>query len=101
MSNQSTKIAPLVRASGILPPGHGNTRDWMDSSQPYVKVFFDQHGSNLVNSPDQKTTTYVQIPSSTHAALRKATTELHSMFVKATEHVCKTPELWPAFGFPS
>ena len=101
MSNQSTKIAPLVRASVILPPGHGNTHDWMDYSQPYVKVFFDQHGSNLVNSPDQKMTTYVQIPSSTHAALRKATTELHSMFVKATEHVCKTPELWPAFGFPS
>ena len=101
MSRESSKIAPLVQASVTLPPEHSNKHDWMNHSLPYVKVFFDQYGSNLVNSPDQKTTTYLQIPSSTHAALCKATTELHSMFVKATEHVCKTPELWPAFGFPS
>ena len=102
MSNQSTTpSASLVRASVMLPPGHGNMHDWMDRSQPYVKVYSDVYGLNLVDSPDKKTATYFQIPSSTHAALCKATTELHSMFVKATEHVCKTPELWPAFGFPS
>ena len=97
MSKESTKIAPLVRASVTLPPDHSKKHDWMDTSVPYVKVFFDLNGSSL----EWRTASYVQIPSSTHAALCKATTELHSMFVKATEHVCKTPELWPAFGFPS
>ena len=101
MSNEGAKIAPLVRASVTLPPDHSNKHDWMDHSLPYVKVFYSLYGTNLVTSPDQKTTTYLQIPSSTHAALCKATTELHSMFVKATEHVIRTPELWPAFGFPS
>ena len=95
------KIAPLALATVTLPPDHGNVRNWMDTSLPHVEVFCNIGGSNLSNPLDQKTATYLQIPSSTHAALHKATTKLHSMFVKATEHVCRTPELWPAFGFPS
>ena len=101
MSKESAKVAPLVCASVTLPPNHGDIHNWMDTSLPHVKVFYDLYGSNLASTPEQKTTTYIQIPSSTLAALCKATTELHSMFVKATEHVCRTPELWPAFGFPS
>ena len=101
MSKEVATVAPLVGTSVTLAPQNANVHSWMNDHLPHVKMYFDIYGSNLLDSLDQKTATYIQIPSSTHAALHKATTKLHSMFVKATEHVCRTPELWSTFGFPS
>jgi glutathionylspermidine synthase len=84
-----------------LPPNH-STIEWLTPSpkNPAVELFQQKYGKQMCDDPEKKTSFFYTISSSTHAALRKATTELHAMFVHATEHVCENPRYWKSFGFP-
>jgi glutathionylspermidine synthase len=92
--------AALKRTTTILPRNHRDA-DWLDDSRPSCQVFIHKYGRSLVAHPDQASASYFTMDAWLQAELARITTELHGMFVKATEHVCKNPELWPDFGFPA
>jgi glutathionylspermidine amidase/synthetase len=83
-----------------LPPNHHEKIDWIDTSIRPFKLFADTYGIHPIDDATQTTSKYFTMTSLCHANLRKATTELHSMFTQATEYVLSHPEFWSYFGFP-
>lgn len=98
-----SKSSPLPALSQIefnLPANHYEKIDWIDVNLRPIQLFADTYGIHAIDDPQQTTSKYFTMPSSTHLELRKATTELHQMFASATEYVLNNPQYWPYFGFP-
>jgi glutathionylspermidine amidase/synthetase len=97
------KLQPAVLLQEIefnLPQNHYEKTDWIDISLRPIKLFAETYGINPIDDPNQITSKYFSMSAEAHLELRKATTELHSMFAQATGHVLRNPHYWPNFGFP-
>jgi glutathionylspermidine amidase/synthetase len=100
-STTNQKLQPALQEIEFnLPQNHYDKIDWIDVTLRPIKLFADTYGINPIDDPNQVTSKYFSMSAEAHLELRKATTELHSMFAQATGHVLRNPHYWPNFGFP-
>lgn len=93
-------VSPLIKRP-ISISSSASPFDWLERNGAAAEHFKKTTSASLLGAgSNKKTSAYFSIPSSTHANLRSVTTELHSMFVRATEHVLRTPSLWSLFDLP-
>ena len=109
MAETSEKIIfsnlPLMKVEINLPENHDKIKwlDYIPTKDSRIKEKFVEAygiGVKVLGNSDKKTASYYSMPSSINAQLAKVTTELHEMFARATDYVCKHPEIWKSFGFP-
>lgn len=67
--------------------------DWLDQSRPENKVWAEMHGERLVEAGG-KSATYYAIAETALNGLKRATDELHRMFLHATEVVLHNEKLF-------
>jgi len=89
-------LQPQIREA----TGAGDDGDWLDLSSPdeaaYVRAMA---GQTLATAPEDHLK-YVCISETALAELKRATTELHSLFMHATNHVLQNEGLFEKFGIP-
>lgn len=98
--HEDVPIIPLVEQQIDLPLGHYDL-DWLDQS-PASLAYIARDGGHMVDEADATKYAYYKISESVHNQIRDATSELHLLFVHATEHVLLNPtKYWHLFDFPA
>ncbi|MGB5630908.1 MAG: bifunctional glutathionylspermidine amidase/synthase [Woeseiaceae bacterium] len=83
-----------------LPEDSALADEWLDPLQPCEAAYIaDMKGHALAMNPaDQRK--YLRMSESALAELKRATTEMHSLFMAATEHVLRHESLLEYFNIP-
>lgn len=83
-----------------VPSTERSTQPWLDESQPDEALYVQQmQGHRLVKNPDDQLK-YFCMSQTAQAALRRATQEVHALFMQATEVVLRDEGHLSRFGLP-
>jgi glutathionylspermidine amidase/synthetase len=77
-----------------------NTSPWLDPADPAQASFIEFMGGQRLASRDDDLGRYMVIGETARAELKRATNELHAMFMHATDYVLEHPEILARFNFP-
>ena len=82
-----------------VPEEPSLAEDWLDPRQPEEAAYIARMGHSLATSPGDRRK-YLRISESALAELKRATGELHALFMAATEHVLRHDTLFEKFNIP-
>jgi glutathionylspermidine amidase/synthetase len=72
----------------------------LDPADPANEAYVQMNGQRLATR-DEHLGRYFLVSESARVELKRATNELHQLFLHATDHVLRTPDLLERFGFPT
>lgn len=93
--------------TGLFRPLIGSTEniaqagpEWIDTSHPAGAAYAATYGHVLVSDPGNRDR-YFCLSETAYAELKRATNELHHLFMRATEYVLQDNQLLSRFNIPS
>ncbi|HEY5646828.1 MAG TPA: bifunctional glutathionylspermidine amidase/synthase [Pseudomonadales bacterium] len=88
-----------VRMDRVANTGQGDT-SWLNVANPDEAAYVAMMGNHRLASRDENQTKYYVISETAHNELRRATNELHAVFLHATEYVLRDDALLERFNIP-
>jgi glutathionylspermidine amidase/synthetase len=82
-----------------VPDDPSRAENWLDPRQPEEAAYIARMGHSLATSPEDRLK-YFRMSESALAELKRATGELHALFMAATEHVLRHDSLFEKFNIP-
>ncbi|MEE4166880.1 MAG: glutathionylspermidine synthase family protein [Desulfocapsaceae bacterium] len=89
-------FSPLI--ASLEDTGQGDS-PWVDTTRPAGKAYVSTYGHVMV-SDSVNTCKYVCLSETACAQLKRATNELHHLFMRATDHVLQDDRLLRKFNIP-
>ena len=74
--------------------------EWLDATDAVNQSYIRSMGGHKTSSDERNEGIYFNISKTAEEEIERATNELHVMFLKATDHVIRNPELLQKFNFP-
>ncbi|NCX49122.1 MAG: CHAP domain-containing protein, partial [Gammaproteobacteria bacterium] len=74
--------------------------DWLDAKDAVNQAYIKSMGGHKTSSDERNEGIYFYVSKTAENEIERATNELHVMFLKATDHVIRNPELLQKFNFP-
>jgi len=74
--------------------------DWLDPAEPDEAAYLSNMGAATLASDPADQTTYFRLSETAQGLLKRATSELHALFMAATEHVLRHDSLFEKFNIP-
>ena len=74
--------------------------EFLDETEPADKAFSDVMGGHRLATRDADLDRYFLMGETARQELKRATNELHALFLHATDRVLREPDLLARFGFP-
>ncbi|WP_417319068.1 bifunctional glutathionylspermidine amidase/synthase [Emcibacter sp.] len=74
---------------------------WLDVNRPAEAAFVDYMGGHRLATRDEELTRYYLMSETARKEIKRATNELHAMFMRATDYVLDNPEILEKFGLPA
>jgi glutathionylspermidine amidase/synthetase len=88
-----------VRAGRVGDTGQGS-RSWLNVANPDEAAYVEMMGGHKLASRPENQTRYFVISEMAHGELKRATNELHALFMHATEFVLHDDALLEKFNIP-
>lgn len=85
----------VARAAPRLPPPH-----WIHDKVPLEKIYLSHMQGPWLTSVEQDRQRYFHLSETAEKEIRRATNELHNMFLIATDFVMQDPKLLERFNIP-
>jgi glutathionylspermidine amidase/synthetase len=73
---------------------------WLDTTQPDEAAYLRMMQGHKLASDSKDQLTYFSISATAEKELKRATNELHALFMHATDHVLQNPDLLQQFNIP-
>ncbi|MEK9753388.1 MAG: glutathionylspermidine synthase family protein, partial [Rhodospirillaceae bacterium] len=78
-----------------------NPRPWLDEAKPAEQSYLEFMGGHRLASRDDHLGRYFVMSETARNEVKRATNELHAMFMHATEYVLEHPEILERFNLPA
>ena len=95
-SRDDTLFSIELRSTEFIPA----RKSWLNIARPDEAAYVANNGHTLCSLP-QRANNYLAISRSAAKELKRATNELHALFMHATEYVMTHEQLWQYFNIPA
>ncbi|MCP5347161.1 MAG: bifunctional glutathionylspermidine amidase/synthase [Gammaproteobacteria bacterium] len=85
----------------VIPKARDMTRSWLNVANPDEAAYVAMMGGHKLSARPQDEFLYYVISETALAELRRATNELHALYMHATDYVLRDDKLQEAFNIPS